>query len=107
MEKLEPLGDKVIVKPIEKDEVTKSGIILPDTTKEKPQEGEIIAAGPGRVAKTGTKIAMEVKVGDKVIFAKYSGSEIKIDGQKYLIMSESDLLAIASDSGKAKTKSKK
>jgi chaperonin GroES len=107
MEKLEPLGDKVIVKPIEKDEVTKSGIILPDTAKEKPQEGEIIAAGPGRTGKTGNKIEMEVKVGDKVIFAKYSGSEIKINGEKYLIMSESDLLAIAGEGNKPKSKAKK
>ncbi len=106
MEKLEPLGDKVIVKPIDKEEVSKSGLIIPDTAKEKPQEGEIIAAGPGRIGKQGNKIEMEVKVGDRVIFAKYSGSEIQWGGEKYLIMSESDLLAIAPGS-KAKAKAKK
>jgi chaperonin GroES len=94
----------VIVKPIEKDEVTRSGIILPDTAKEKPQEGEIIAAGPGRTGKTGDRIKMEVKAGDKVIFAKYSGSEIKINGEKYLIMSESGLLAIATENNKTKAR---
>ena len=104
MEKLTPLGDKVIVKPIEKEEVRKSGIILPDTAKEKPQEGEIIAVGPGRTNKKGEKIALELKAGDKVIFAKYSGSEIKLDGQKYLIMSESDILALVADETKSKTK---
>lgn len=94
MEKLEPLGDKVIVKPVTEETVSKGGIIIPDTAKEKPQEGEIIAAGPGKTDKAGNKVAMEVKVGDRVIFGKYSGSEIKIDGEKYLIMPESDILAI-------------
>ncbi len=94
MEKLEPLGDKVIVKPIQKEEVSKGGIILPDTAKEKPQEGEIIAVGQGKIDKQGNKIALDVKVGDKVIFAKYTGSEIKVNGENYLIMPESDILAI-------------
>ncbi len=97
MEKLEPLGDKVVVKPIEKEVTSKGGLIIPDTAKEKPQEGEIIAVGPGKVDKKGNKIAMDVKVGDKVIFAKYTGSEITVSGEKYLIMPENDILAISGE----------
>jgi len=91
--KLEPLGDRVVVKPLPREEVTKSGIILPDTAKEKPQEGEVVAVGPGRVSEDGKRIAMEVKVGDKVIYAKYAGTELKVDDVEYVILRESDVLA--------------
>jgi chaperonin GroES len=94
MEKMTPLGNNVIVKPIAEEEKTKSGLIIPDTAKEKPHEGEIIAAGPGKVNKTGQLMPMDVRVGDRVIYAKYTGSEIKIEGEKYLIMPESDILAL-------------
>ena len=90
---LEPLGDRVIVRPTEKEEVSKGGIILPDTAKEKPQEGEIIAVGPGKVKDDGTRIAMDVKLGDKVIYAKYAGTEVEVDDEKLLIMHESDIMA--------------
>jgi chaperonin GroES len=92
--KLQPLADRLVVKPIAKEEVTKGGIFLPDTAKEKPQEGEIIAVGPGRMTDEGKRIAMEVKVGDRVIYAKYGGSEIKIDDVEMIILRESDILAI-------------
>ena len=88
-----PLADRVIVKPIEVEEKTKSGIVLPDTAKEKPQEGEIVAVGPGRY-EDGKLIPMNVKQGDRVLFAKYAGTEIKLDGEEYLIMRESDILGI-------------
>ncbi len=91
--KISPLGDRVVVKPSTREEVTKSGIILPDTAKEKPQEGTIVAVGPGRLSEDGKRIAMEVKVGDKVLYAKYAGSEIKLDGEEYLILRESDVIA--------------
>jgi chaperonin GroES len=91
---LKPLGDRVIVKPKEPEEVTKGGIILPDTAKEKPVEGEIVAVGPGRVADDGKLIKMELKTGDKVLYGKYSGTEIKIEDEDYLIMRESDVYAI-------------
>ena len=91
--KLEPLADRLVVKPIEKEEVTKGGIFLPDTAKEKPQEGKVIAVGPGRVTDEGKRIAMDLKVGDTVIYAKYGGTEIEIDGKDLLIMRESDILA--------------
>jgi chaperonin GroES len=92
---LKPLGDRVLVKPTAKEEVTKSGIVLPDTaTKERPQEGTIIAAGPGRVGDDGKRIAMEVKQGDKVIYAKYAGTEIKLEEEDYLILTEKDILAV-------------
>ena len=91
--KLKPLGDRVVVKPIIKEEVTKSGIVLPDTAKEKPQEGEIVAVGPGRVDENGKRVSMEVKEGEKVIYAKYAGTEIKVDEEEYLILRESDILA--------------
>jgi chaperonin GroES len=107
MERLEPLGDKVIVKPVTEETMSKGGIIIPDTAKEKPQEGEIIAVGPGRVDKAGKKVAMDVKVGDRVIFGKYTGSEIKIEGEKYLIMPESDILAITGKAAKSPAKGKK
>jgi len=91
---LKPLGDRVVVKPKEPEEVTKGGIILPDTAKEKPMEGEIVAVGAGRIADDGKKISMELKVGDKVLYGKYSGTEIKINDEEYLIMRESDVYAI-------------
>jgi chaperonin GroES len=89
----EPLADRVIVKPSPKEEVSKGGIVLPDTAKEKPQEGEIVAVGPGRVTEDGKRIAMEVKVGDTVLYAKYAGTELKYDDEEYLVMRESDILA--------------
>ncbi len=91
--KLQPLADRLVVKPIEKEEVTKGGIVLPDTAKEKPQEGEVLAVGPGRLSEDGKRIAMEVKVGDVVVYAKYGGSEIKIDDEELIILRESDILA--------------
>ncbi len=93
MAKLFPLGDRVIIKPSPKEEVTKSGIVLPDTAKEKPQEGKVIAVGPGRVADDGKRIAMETKEGDTVIYAKYAGTEIKLDSEELIILRESDILA--------------
>ncbi len=90
---LQPLGDRVVVRPIPKEEITKGGIVLPDTAKEKPQEGEVIAAGPGRLSEDGKRIAMEVKVGDRVIYAKYAGTEIKLNDEELIILRESDILA--------------
>jgi chaperonin GroES len=92
--KLKPLGGRVIVEPIEQEEMTAGGIILPETAKEKPQEGKILAAGPGDRDEDGKRIAMDVNVGDRVLYAKYSGTEVKIDGKKMLILRESDILAI-------------
>ena len=92
--KLKPLGGRVIVEPIEQDEKTASGIYLPETAKEKPQEGKILAAGPGERDEDGKRIPMDVNVGDKVLFAKYSGTEVKLDGKKLLILRETDLLGI-------------
>ncbi len=91
--KLQPLGDRVLVKPIAKEEKTKSGIYLPDTAKEKPQEGEVIAVGPGKVDDNGKRIPMDLKVGDLVIYAKYGGTEIKVDDEELIILRESDVLA--------------
>jgi len=91
--KLQPLGDRIVVKPIEREEVTKGGIVLPDTAKEKPQEGKVLAAGPGRLSEDGKRIAMDVKVGDVVLYVKYGGTEVKIDGEELMIMRESDILA--------------
>jgi chaperonin GroES len=91
--KLQPLGDRVVVQPSEEEEVTKGGIILPDTAKEKPQRGVIIAVGPGRLDEEGKRIPMEVKKGDKVVYSKYAGSEIKQDEKEVLILRESDILA--------------
>ncbi|PIU83594.1 MAG: co-chaperone GroES [Elusimicrobia bacterium CG06_land_8_20_14_3_00_38_11] len=92
--KIRPLGDRVIVKPAEEKEVKKGRIIIPDTAKEKPQEGEVIAVGPGKVDETGKKIPMDVKAGDKILYGKYSGTEIKIDDKEYLIMHQEDILGI-------------
>ena len=92
--KLKPLGGRVIVEPIEQEEMTAGGIILPETAKEKPQEGKILAAGPGDRDEDGERIPMEVQVGDKVLYAKYAGTEVKVDGKKLLILKESDILAV-------------
>jgi len=94
--KVRPLGDRVIIKPLPQDEKTKGGIILPDTAKEKPQQGEVVAVGKGRILENGTKVDMEVKAGDKVLYGKYSGTEIKIEGDEYLIVKESEILGILS-----------
>jgi len=91
--KIEPLGDRVVIKPIPKEEVSKGGIVLPDTAKEKPQEGEIIAAGPGKLSEDGKRITMETKVGDRVIYSKYAGTEFKLDDKEVVILRESDILA--------------
>ena len=95
--KLVPLGDRVVVLPKAKEEVTKSGIVLPDTVKEKPQEGEVIAIGPGRVLDNGTKVAMDLTVGQSVLYAKYAGTEFKIDDEEYLILREADVLAVVTE----------
>lgn len=92
--KLKPLGDRVWVEPIEREETTASGIILPETAKEKPMEGKVLAVGPGARNSEGERQALDVTVGDKVLFAKYAGTEVKHDGTRYLIMRESDLLAV-------------
>lgn len=92
---IKPLGSRVVLKALEKEERTKSGILLPDTAKEKPQQGKVVAVGPGRVLDTGAKSALEVKEGDTVIFSKYSGTEVKVDGEEYIILDgERDILAI-------------
>jgi chaperonin GroES len=91
--KLQPLADRLVVKPIQKEEMTKGGIIIPDTVKEKPQEGEVVAVGPGKITDDGKRIDMEIKVGDRVIYSKYGGSEIKIDNVEMIILRESDILA--------------
>ena len=90
---MQPLADRVLVKPIEREEATKSGIILPDTAKEKPQEGEVLAVGPGKLSEEGKRIPMEVKKGDIVVYARYGGTEIKVDDDKLMILRESDILA--------------
>ncbi len=89
----QPLGDRVVIKPLDEEEVTKSGLVLPDTAKEKPQEGEVVAVGPGRVSDDGTRIKMEIKKGDKVVYSKYAGTEFEEDDEDYLIVRESDILA--------------
>ena len=91
--KLQPLADRLVVRPIEKEEVTKGGIVLPDTAREKPQEGKVLAVGPGRLSDDGKRLAMDVSVGDIVIYAKYGGTEIKIDDEELVILRESDILA--------------
>ncbi|MFC1901196.1 co-chaperone GroES [Chloroflexota bacterium] len=91
--KLEPMADRLVVKPMETEEVTKSGLVLPDTAKEKPQEGKVLAVGPGRMTEEGKRIAIDVKVGDVVLYAKYGGTEIKVEGEELMILRESDILA--------------
>jgi chaperonin GroES len=95
--KLKPLGDRLVVKPASREETTKSGIVLPDTAKEKPQRGTILAAGDGRKDDDGDRIALDVKVGDNVLFAKYAGTEFKLDDEDLLILSEKDILAVITD----------
>ncbi|HHU29938.1 MAG: co-chaperone GroES [Bacillota bacterium] len=90
--KLKPLSDRVVIKVIDAEEKTSSGIVLPDKAKEKPQEGEVVAVGDGRVLDNGTRLEMDVAVGDRVLFSKYAGTEIKIDGEEYLIMRQDDIL---------------
>lgn len=94
MMKLRPLADRVVIKRIEEEEVRKGGIIIPDTAKEKPQKGEVVAVGPGRLDEKGNRIPMEVKVGDKVLFSKYAGTEVKIGDEEFLVMREDDILCI-------------
>ena len=91
---LRPLGDRVVVKAVAREAVTKSGIVLPDTATEKPQEGEVLAVGPGKVLDNGKRSTMEVQVGQRVLFAKYGGTEVKVEGQEYLILRESDIVGI-------------
>jgi chaperonin GroES len=92
--KIRPLHDRVIVQRIEEEEKTKGGIIIPDTAKEKPQEGKVIAVGTGKILENGTKLSLDVKVGDKILFGKYSGTEIKIEGDEFLMMREDDILGV-------------
>ncbi|GCE48865.1 chaperonin GroES [Thermosporothrix hazakensis] len=94
MPTIRPVGDRVLVKPAAKEEVTRSGIVLPDTAKEKPQQGTVVAVGSGKLLENGTRVTMEVKEGDQVLFAKYSGTEVKIENEEYLVMRESDILAV-------------
>jgi chaperonin GroES len=92
--KIRPVGDRLVVKPAAKEEITRSGIVIPDTAKEKPQEGEVIAVGSGKLLDNGERVPMEIKVGDRVLYAKYGGTEFKLDGEDYLVMRESDVLAV-------------
>lgn len=92
--KLKPLQDRVVVKVLEAEEKTPTGIVLPDKAKDKPQEGEVVAVGSGKVSESGTKLEMDVKVGDKVLFSKYAGTEVKVDREDYLILRQDDILAI-------------
>lgn len=94
--KLAPIGDRVVVKAAPEEQKTKSGIVLPDTAKEKPQEGTVVSVGSGRILDNGQKVPLEVKVGDKIIYSKYGGTEVKIDNDEYIILSEKDILAIRS-----------
>jgi len=102
--KVKPLQDRVLVKRLEKEEKTAGGIIIPDTAKEKPAEGEVVAAGPGRTTEDGKLIPLDVKVGDRVIFAKYAGTEVQIDGEEYLLMREEEILGIIEEKSKSKKK---
>jgi chaperonin GroES len=92
--KIRPVGDRLVVKPAAKEEITRSGIVIPDTAKEKPQEGEVIAVGSGKLLDNGDRVPMEIKVGDRVLYAKYGGTEFKLDGEDYLVMRETDVLAV-------------
>jgi chaperonin GroES len=97
---LRPLGDRVVIKPLSREDVTKSGIVLPDTATEKPQQGEVLAVGPGRVLDSGERVTLDLKEGDRVIFAKYAGTEFKHESDDLLILSEKDVLAILESNGK-------
>ena len=90
--KLVPLGDRIVIKPIVQEEVLASGIVIPDTAKEKPQQGEVVAVGPGRLDENGKRVPMEVKVGDRILYAKYSGQEVKVDQEEYIVLAEKDVL---------------
>jgi chaperonin GroES len=94
---VKPLADRVLVEPIEAEETTSSGIVLPDTAKEKPQQGRVVAVGSGRLANNGERVPMSVQVGDVILFSRYAGSEVKIEGKEYMIMNESELLAVISE----------
>ncbi len=94
MTKIRPVGDRVVVKPAQREEVTKSGIVIPDTAKEKPQEGTIIAVGSGRLLDNGDRAPLDLSAGDRVLFAKYGGTEFKLDGEEYLVLKENDILAV-------------
>src|ERR1043166_8136126 len=96
---MRPLGDRVVVKPLDREEVTKSGIVLPDTAKEKPQQGEVLAVAPGRILDSGERVVPDVKQGERVLFAKYSGTEFKLEQDELLILRESDILAIVTNNG--------
>ena len=102
--KIRPLHDRILVERLEEQEVKKGGIIIPDTAKEKPQEGKVIAAGNGKVGDDGKKIPLDVKAGDKILFGKWSGTEVKLDGQELLIMKESDIMGVLTDLPAAKKK---
>ena len=104
---LKPLGSRMVIDPIEQEDITAGGIVLPETAKEKPQQGLVLSIGPGDRDEAGKRIPMDVAVGDKVLYAKYSGSEIKMDTKKLLIMKESDILAIVESKSESKSKSKK
>jgi chaperonin GroES len=93
-QKIRPVGDRVVVKPAAKEEITKSGIVIPDTAKEKPQEGTVVAVGSGRLLENGDRAVMDVREGDRILFAKYGGTEFKLDGEEYLVLKENDILAI-------------
>lgn len=93
---LKPLGDRVVLRIIEQEEKTKGGIVLPDTAREKPQKGEIVAVGTGRLLESGARVPLDLKVGDRVVFARYAGTEVKVDGEEYLIVKERDILAVVS-----------
>jgi chaperonin GroES len=103
---LRPLGDRLVVEPLEQEEMTAGGIVLPETAKEKPQKGSVLAVGPGARDEEGKRIQMEVQVGDVVLYAKYAGTEIKVEGKKLLILKESDVLAIVEGEGRAVSKKK-
>lgn len=94
MAKIRPIGDRVVVKPAAKEEVTKSGIVIPDTAKEKPQEGTVIAVGNGRLLDNGDRAPIDIREGDRILFAKYGGTEFKLDGEEYLVLKENDILAV-------------
>ena|ERR1041385_3151061 len=102
--KIRPLQDRVVVKRLEDKETMRGGIVIPDTAKEKPQEGEVMAVGDGKVLNNGTRVAMDVKVGDRILFGKYSGSEVKLDGEDLLIMREEDILGVLGSNGTGKAK---
>jgi chaperonin GroES len=94
MANLRPLGDRVVIQAVEREAMTPSGLVLPDTAKEKPQEGNVVAVGPGKLLETGERVPLEIKAGDRVLYSKYSGTEFTLDGNEYLVLSERDVLAI-------------